>query len=224
LGHVPSGGDVGAEASAAEIVESGAAGLLHQLDDDRLQPGKNTQAGALAERDQAYSGGDAARGKRLQVALAILSKEPVFAVGHEFSERWWVRPFVKVTRAMPLDPARPLATRTLIHAIKNGDTLVIFPEGRITVTGRLMKVYDGAALIAGKSGAMVVPVRIEGFEATIFSRLTRAQVRRRWFPKVTVTVLDPVRLSVDEALKGNAPPGGGGPFRELSRLTAVCGL
>ncbi len=138
------------------------------------------------------------------VALAILSEEPVFAVDREFSQRWWVRPFIKLTRAMPLDPARPLATRTSIQAVKSGDTLVIFPEGRITVTGRLMKVYDGAALIAEKSGAMVVPVRIEGLEATIFSRLTRAQVRRRWFPKVTVTVLDPVRLSVDEALKGKA--------------------
>jgi acyl-[acyl-carrier-protein]-phospholipid O-acyltransferase / long-chain-fatty-acid--[acyl-carrier-protein] ligase len=138
------------------------------------------------------------------VALAILSKEPVFAVDREFSQRWWVRPFIRMTRAMPLDPTKPLATRTLIQAVKNGDTLVIFPEGRITVTGRLMKVYDGAALIAEKSGAMVVPVRIEGLEATIFSRLTRSQVRRHWFPKVTVTVLEPARLTVDEALKGKA--------------------
>jgi hypothetical protein len=193
---VHEGRDVGAEAGAASV--------LHRLDDDRLQRGKNEQAGALAERDQAYSGGDEARGKRLQVGLAILSKEPVFAVDHEFSERWRVRPFIKLTRAMPLDPARPLATRTLILAVKNGDTLVIFPEGRITVTGRLMKLYDGAALIAEKSGAMVVPMRIEGLEATIFSPLTRTQVRRRWFPKVTVTVLEPVRLSVDGALKGKA--------------------
>jgi hypothetical protein len=51
---------------------------------------------------------------------------------------------------------------------------------------------------------MVVPVRIEGLEATISSRLTRAQVRRPWFRKVAVTVLDPVPLSVDEALKGKA--------------------
>ena len=67
-----------------------------------------------------------------------------------------------------------------------------------------MKVYDGAGLIAEKSGAMVVPVRIEGLEATIFSRLSRAQVRRRWFPKVTLTMLEPVRLAVDDALKGKA--------------------
>jgi acyl-[acyl-carrier-protein]-phospholipid O-acyltransferase / long-chain-fatty-acid--[acyl-carrier-protein] ligase len=138
------------------------------------------------------------------VALAILTKEPVFAVDREFSQRWWVRPLIGLTRAMALDPARPLATRTLIQAVKNGETLVIFPEGRITVTGQLMKVYDGAALIAEKSGAMVVPVRIEGLEATVFSRLSRAQVRRRWFPKVRVTVLDPVRLTVDDALKGKA--------------------
>ena len=49
---------------------------------------------------------------------------------------------------------------------------------------------------------MVVPVRIEGPEATIFSRLKRSQVRRRWFPKITVTVLEPVRLNVDPELKG----------------------
>src|SRR5262252_7011256 len=138
------------------------------------------------------------------VALAILSKEPVFAVDREFSQRWWVRPFIRMTRAMPLDPTKPLATRTLIQAVRNGDTLVIFPEGRITVTGRLMKVYDGAALIAEKSGAMVVPVRIEGLEATLFSRLGRRQVRRRWFPKVKVTVLEPVRLAVDDRLAGKA--------------------
>src|SRR5207245_5780583 len=138
------------------------------------------------------------------VALSILDKEPVFAVDHSFAQRWWVKPILRMTRAMPLDPARPLATRKLIQAVRGGDTLVIFPEGRITVTGRLMKVYDGAALIAEKSGATVVPVRIEGLEATIFSRLSRDQVRRRWFPKVRVTVLEPVRLTVDEALKGKA--------------------
>jgi acyl-[acyl-carrier-protein]-phospholipid O-acyltransferase/long-chain-fatty-acid--[acyl-carrier-protein] ligase len=65
-----------------------------------------------------------------------------------------------------------------------------------------MKVYDGAGLIADKSDAMVVPVRITGLDQTPFSRLSRAQVRHRWFPKVTVTVLEPVKLSVAPNLKG----------------------
>jgi acyl-[acyl-carrier-protein]-phospholipid O-acyltransferase/long-chain-fatty-acid--[acyl-carrier-protein] ligase len=136
------------------------------------------------------------------VALSLMEKEPVFAIDYNIAQRWWVKPFLRLTRAMPLDPSKPMATRTLINAVKAGDPLVIFPEGRITVTGSLMKIYDGVGLIADKSQAMVVPVRLEGLEATPFSRLSRSQVHRRWFPKVTVTVLPPVKLQVDENLKG----------------------
>ena len=94
-----------------------------------------------------------------------------------------MKPFLKVTRAIPLDPLKPMATRSLINAVKAGETLVIFPEGRLMVTGSLMKVYDGAGLIADKSDAMVVPVRIDGLEATLFTRLSKNQVRRRWLPR-----------------------------------------
>src|SRR5260370_24126277 len=99
-------------------------------------------------------------------------------------------------------PARPLATRALSPVARGGDRLIIFPEGRITVTGSLRKVYDGAAMIADKSDAMLVPVRIKGLEKTYFTRLARSQVRRRLAPKVTVTILEPVRLQVDPALRG----------------------
>ena len=136
------------------------------------------------------------------VALALLDKDPVFAIDSEIAKRWWVRPFLRFTRAMPLDPTKPLATRTLINAVRGGDSLVIFPEGRISVTGSLMKVYDGAGLIAEKSGAMVVPVRIDGLERTPFSRLSRAQMKRKWWPKVTVTVLEPVKIDVAPDLVG----------------------
>ena len=136
------------------------------------------------------------------LALSLLANKPVFAIDVGIAQLWWVRPFVKLTNAMKLDPLKPMAVRSLIEAVKAGNPLIIFPEGRITVTGSLMKVYDGAALIADKSNAEIVPVRIEGLEQTPFSRLKRAQVRRRWFPKVTVTILEPVRLTVDPELKG----------------------
>jgi acyl-[acyl-carrier-protein]-phospholipid O-acyltransferase/long-chain-fatty-acid--[acyl-carrier-protein] ligase len=136
------------------------------------------------------------------LALSILPKRPVFAIDVTMSRNWWIQPFLKFARTMALDPLKPFSLRAIINAVKAGDMLVIFPEGRITVTGSLMKVYDGAALIADKSDAMVVPVRIEGPELTIFSRLKRSQVRRRLFPKITVTILEPVQLKIDPELKG----------------------
>ncbi len=136
------------------------------------------------------------------LATAILPKRPVFAIDVAMSKRWWIQPFLKFVRTMALDPLKPMALRTIINAVRDGNMLVIFPEGRITVTGSLMKIYDGAAMIADKSDAMVVPVRIDGPQATIFSRLKSTQVRRRLFPKITVTILEPVKLNIDPALKG----------------------
>jgi acyl-[acyl-carrier-protein]-phospholipid O-acyltransferase / long-chain-fatty-acid--[acyl-carrier-protein] ligase len=136
------------------------------------------------------------------LALSLRNRKPIFAIDVGIAKRWWVRPFVKLTNAMPLDPMKPMAVRSLIEAVKAGNALIIFPEGRITVTGSLMKVYDGAAMIADKANAEIVPVRIEGLEQTPFSRLSKTQVRRRWFPKVKVTILEPVKLTVDPDLKG----------------------
>ncbi|TGQ40342.1 MULTISPECIES: acyl-[ACP]--phospholipid O-acyltransferase [unclassified Mesorhizobium] len=136
------------------------------------------------------------------LALTLTDEEPVFAIDHTIAQAWWMKPFLKLARALPLNPAKPMSTRTLIKIVQGGDPLVIFPEGRITVTGGLMKVYDGAAMVADKTGSMVVPVRIDGLEKSYFSRLTSQHVRRRLFPKVKVTILEPVKLDVPQELKG----------------------
>jgi len=136
------------------------------------------------------------------VAMSMLPKTPVFAIDVAIAQQWWMKPFLPVARTMALDPLKPMALRTIINAVRDGNMLVIFPEGRITITGSLMKVYDGAAMIADKSDAMVVPMRIEGPERTIFSRLRSTQVRRRLFPKFKVTILEPMKMNVDPALVG----------------------
>src|SRR5262245_11311503 len=84
------------------------------------------------------------------LALSLLTDKPVFAIDVGIAKLWWVRPFVVLTNAMQLDPLKPMAVRSLIEAVKAGNPLIIFPEGRITVTGSLMKVYDGAVLVADK--------------------------------------------------------------------------
>ena len=105
------------------------------------------------------------------LAVSVLPKRPVFAIDVGIRSAGGSSRSCKFVRTMALDPLRPFSVRDLINAVRDGNMLVIFPEGRITVTGSLMKVYDGAAMIADKSDAMVVPVRIEGPEVTIFSRL-----------------------------------------------------
>ncbi|MBV8105583.1 MAG: acyl-[ACP]--phospholipid O-acyltransferase [Hyphomicrobiales bacterium] len=138
------------------------------------------------------------------IILSLMDKPPVFAIDHGIAKRWWVKPFLRLADARLLDPAWPLAARQLVNEVRAGRRLVIFPEGRITVTGALMKIYDGAALIAERSEALVTPVRLIGPERTYFSRLGAAQVGRRLFPKMTATFLPPERLKVPPGLHGRA--------------------
>jgi acyl-[acyl-carrier-protein]-phospholipid O-acyltransferase/long-chain-fatty-acid--[acyl-carrier-protein] ligase len=138
------------------------------------------------------------------IVLSLLGDPPVVAIDAAMAKHWWIKPFLKLCDARQLDPARPMAARALVNDVKRGRQLVIFPEGRSTVTGSLIKIFDGAAIIAEKGDALVTPVRVDGPDRSPFSRLPTAQVRRRWFPKTTVTFLPPRRFVFDPNLQGRA--------------------
>jgi acyl-[acyl-carrier-protein]-phospholipid O-acyltransferase / long-chain-fatty-acid--[acyl-carrier-protein] ligase len=133
---------------------------------------------------------------------AVLPIDASFAVDTGIAKAWWAKPFLRVVKHYTMDPTKPLAARDLIKLVAAGEPVVIFPEGRITVSGSLMKVYDGTAMIADKADAVVVPVRIEGAQRSHLSYLNGSQIKRSWFPRVTVTILPPVKLPVDPSLKG----------------------
>ncbi len=153
---------------------------------------------------------------------AIMPDYASYAIDTGIAARWWVKPFLKLARAHAIDPTKPLSTRHLINDVKAGETLVIFPEGRLTTTGGLMKVYDGTAMIADKADAVVVPVRIDGVERSHFGYLNRYQTRKALFPKTTVTILPAVRLPVDQALRGKARrQAAGAALQDIMVNTAV---
>src|SRR5262249_22678000 len=114
----------------------------------------------------------------------------------------WAKPFLGVTNYLPVDPTNPLSIRAMIRAVEGGVPCIIFPEGRITTTGSLMKVYEGPAVIAERTRAALVLARIEGVERTPFSRLLAGTVRRQWFPKVRLHFMPATRLTVPEGLGG----------------------
>ncbi len=135
------------------------------------------------------------------VLAAFLPGRPMFAVNSHVANWFWVRPFLKMVDAFPLDPTNPFSLKGLIHKVREDRHCVIFPEGRLTETGALMKIYDGPGMIADKSDAVVLPVRLDGVQHTPFSRL-KGKVPLRTFPKITMTILEPRKFEVDPEIKG----------------------
>jgi acyl-[acyl-carrier-protein]-phospholipid O-acyltransferase/long-chain-fatty-acid--[acyl-carrier-protein] ligase len=135
---------------------------------------------------------------------AVLPVDCAFAVDTGISKAWYAKPFMAMIRCYRIDPSNAMATKHLVNLVKSHQPLVIFPEGRLTVTGGVMKVYDGAAMIADKTDAVIVPVRIEGAQRSTLSYMKSTQIKKAWFPKITVTFLPPVKLEIDPELCGKA--------------------
>ncbi len=123
--------------------------------------------------------------------------DPVFVVHTGITRNRFFRMVLSQVDHLAVDPTNPMAVKKVIKLIEEGRPVVIFPEGRITVTGSLMKVYDGPAFVAAKTGATILPVRLDGPARSWFSRLSKQQPRRL-FPRVTLSIQAPTKLTMTE--------------------------
>ena len=132
----------------------------------------------------------------------LLPDRPVFVIAPRFAQRLWLRPWLRFIRYIGVDPSQPEFLPALSEHLVKGERVAIFPEGRISVTGALMKVYVGPALAAERTDALILPIHIEGPQ---YSLLFGAQpLRRRLWPRITLTLLPPRRLQAPAMLAGKA--------------------
>ena len=133
----------------------------------------------------------------------FLPRELSFAIHTRMVNQWFIRPFKPLVTLFVMDPTSPFSLKSLIRYMQDDHSVVLFPEGRITVTGALMKIYHGPGLVADKVDADVLPVRIDGAQYSPFSRL-RKRIRVRWFPRITLTVLPPRKIRAPAEMRGRA--------------------
>lgn len=133
---------------------------------------------------------------------SILPANAVYIVHTQVLRQWIFRLLLKNADHLVIDTTNPFAMKGAVELIESGRPVVVFPEGRVSVTANLMKIYDGPAFLAAKSGATLAVFWLRGaMHAKGFSRLPDGHTLR-FRPKVTLTWMPPARLPMPDAPTG----------------------
>jgi len=135
--------------------------------------------------------------------IAAACRRPVrFVMDHRIFKLPVVSFVFRTGKAIPIasakeDPAMmERAFAEVAQALREGDVVAIFPEGRITDTGDMYPFRPGLKRILGETPVPVVPMALRGLWGSFFSREGGAAMSKPWrarpFAKIGIAVGGPV--------------------------------
>jgi acyl-[acyl-carrier-protein]-phospholipid O-acyltransferase/long-chain-fatty-acid--[acyl-carrier-protein] ligase len=111
-----------------------------------------------------------------------LEEDWKFVTSSVSAQASWVHRRLMLSRqTFPVDTSSPYAVKRMAEYLQNGGRLVLFAEGRLSLTGSLMKLFDGTGFLLLKADARVITCYLRGASRL---RWVRHSGWTRWFPCV----------------------------------------
>ncbi len=131
---------------------------------------------------------------------AFIPRPIVFTISNRLIDRTLMKFMTNLVELKPLDPVSPFAVKDMVEELRQDKMCMIFNAGLVEGGHTRLKMYEGAAMMALKGNAPIVPIRIDGACHTFFSRVTGKKTWFKAFPKITLTVLPPVQFKYPESM------------------------
>jgi len=119
---------------------------------------------------------------------AVLDEDWRVVTSRTTAETSWLHRKLMVNqRTFPVNIASPYAVREIADYLEHSGRLVLFAEGRLSVTGGLMKLFDGTGFLIRKTNATVITCYLRGANRLPF---VRHGGWTKWFPRIGVLFSD----------------------------------
>ena len=133
---------------------------------------------------------------------ACLDGQWRIVASNQVAQTSWLHRLLMINRfTFPVDTDSPYAVKRMAEYLRNGGKLVLFPEGRLSRTGSLMRLFDGTGFLLFKTKAKVVTCYLRGANRLPFSPNPN---RKRLFPRVSAhfsEVLTPPNLTGTKTMR-----------------------
>jgi len=137
------------------------------------------------------------------LVIAAASRRPVrFVMDHRIFALPLLKFVFRTGKAIPIAPAKEdpemmeRAFAEVASALRAGDLVCIFPEGRITDSGEMAQFRPGVTRVLADTPVPVIPIALRGLWGSFFSRQGGAAMTRPWrmrpFARIGVAVGEPV--------------------------------
>jgi 1-acyl-sn-glycerol-3-phosphate acyltransferase len=136
------------------------------------------------------------------VVIAACVRRPVrFVMDHQIFRVPLLSFIFRTMRTIPIAPAREDAAMKdrafaeVAQALRNGEIVGLFPEGKLTDTGELNTFRPGIRQIVETTPVPVIPLALRGLWGSFFSRSTKGKAMRRLrglFSRIALVAAPPV--------------------------------
>lgn len=127
--------------------------------------------------------------------VSCLDDDWKFVTSSTTAQTSWLHTRIMVNKyTFPIDATSPYAVKRMAEFLAAGGRLVLFAEGRLSLTGTLMKLFDGTGFLLFKTGAKVITCYLRGAKRLPFSPNEETKLL---FPAITAhfsELLEPPRL------------------------------
>lgn len=126
----------------------------------------------------------------------ICSRRGVYYLARKTLLKWpFFGPLFPAMNVIPVerDGNDMSALREVIKKVKDGNAVLLFPEGTRSVDGHLQPARAGIGLVIAKTGAPVLPMRIFGAYEAFPKNAHRFQLSQ-----ITVVIGEPIRFTAKE--------------------------
>ena len=135
--------------------------------------------------------------------LSLLPDDTLHILDEASARSPWLEPWRELARTIAFNAEHVFVSRRLVRVLRGRGRLAVYIPEAVEPDLKAFRLYRAVARIAAQADARIVPIFVGG-AGDLRCALKPAPATRRWFPRLRLSVLEPMTLAELAARSGEA--------------------